>query len=249
MYQNEFAEIYDILIQNDYSYSDYADYLEQIFSKFQITPNLIADLGCGTGSLCLELARRGYDMIGIDASPEMLNLAQTKAYDDKKNILFLNQSIHDFELFGTVGAIVSTIDSLNYILTLKKLQQTFKLADNYLDPDGLFIFDINSRYKLSSILANNPFYEITDDICYIWQNSYNAVKHLSTFELTFFVKNEDDTYSRFDEVHKQRAHSHEEIIQAAKAANLIFEGSFLNLTFDMPSATAEKICYVFRKAL
>ena len=247
IYQYGFADVYDDLIQKDYSYSEYADYLSRIFLHFDSAPKLIADLGCGTGSLCLELASRGYDMIGIDASPDMLDLAQEKAAEAEASILFLKQRISNFELFGTVGAILSTIDSINYLLSIKSLSRLFQLVENYLDPGGLFIFDINTRYKLATVIGDNVFFDISDPVCYFWESHYHPQRHIATFDMTFFIQNEDLTYSRFDEIHRQRAHSHREIINASAKTALVFETIWNHLTFDAPTETSEKVCYVFRK--
>ncbi|MDR1061686.1 MAG: class I SAM-dependent methyltransferase [Clostridiales bacterium] len=249
MYQDGFAGVYDRLMRGGYSHAEYADYIERIFGLFGASPSIVVDLGCGTGSLCVELRGRGYDMIGIDSSQEMLNIALGKAAAQKggRDILFLNQDICDFELYGTAGAILSTIDSMNYLTARRQLNRVFALAGNYLDPGGLFVFDLNTRHKLSRVIGGNLFYEISDDVCYLWENSYDSAGRISTFDLTFFVRNGDGTYSRHDERHRQRAHSDAEIAAAARLARLAQRGVYDCLTFDAPGRDAQKICYVFQK--
>jgi SAM-dependent methyltransferase len=253
MYRDGFAGVYDRLMRGGYSYAEYADYIERIFARFGASPSIVADLGCGTGSLCVELRGRGYDMIGIDSSQEMLSMAQEKAAAQKKggkggrDILFVNQDICDFELYGTAGAILSTIDAMNYLTARRQLNRVFALAANYLDPGGLFVFDLNTRHKLSQVIGSNLFYEIADDVCYLWANSYDSAGRISTFDLTFFVRNADGTYARHDERHRQRAHSDAEIAAAAGRARLERRGVYDCLTFDAPRSDAQKICYVFQK--
>lgn len=151
----DFAYIYDKLIDQDYE--KWADYIEEIFKKHGVKPNLVLDLGCGTGSITNILAKRGYDMIGVDLSPDMLNVARDKALEENLDVLYLCQDIREFELYGTVDAIICTLDVLNYITKPEDLRLVFSLVKNYLNPDGIFIFDINTEYKLKNVLGNNTF--------------------------------------------------------------------------------------------
>lgn len=217
-------------------------------------PKLVADLGCGTGSFCLEMASRGYNMIGVDSSVEMLSQAISKLADseiiDKQNILFLNQDMVKFELYGTVDAIVSLLDSINYLTNKKDLEKVIGLIKNYLNPGGLFIFDVNSEYKFKTILANNVYYSVNDDITYIWQNAYNEKTKICKFDLTFFVKKsmkKNELYSRFDEIHFERAYSVEELEQLLKKAGLEIIGIYNNLSFDKPSKNSERLFFICKK--
>jgi SAM-dependent methyltransferase len=249
IYESDFAGIYDTLIRGDYSYSEYADYIEALFVRRGAHPTLVCDLGCGTGSLCVELAGRGYEMIGIDRSPEMLDKAREKAIaKGVSDILLLNQEIDEFELFGSVGAFLSTIDSLNYVTDKRALRRVFQLVGNYLDPGGLFIFDLNTRHKLSRVLGDNFFYDVSDEVCYLWQNSYDSRRRSATFDLTFFTREGDGRWRRFDEVHTQRAYDEAELLTAAKGTPLSLVGAYAHLRFVPPAADAEKICYVFQKS-
>ncbi|NLV37499.1 MAG: class I SAM-dependent methyltransferase, partial [Clostridiaceae bacterium] len=146
----DFAFLYDRLMW-DVDYIGWADYVEGMFERSKVNPRLIADLGCGTGSFCLEMAKRGYEMIGIDQSVEMLNCAKQKTLDAGADILYLNQDMTSFELYGTVDAITCLMDSVNYVTYKNDLKRLFRLVNNYLNPDGLFLFDINSPYKFEQI--------------------------------------------------------------------------------------------------
>ena len=242
----EFADVYDRLTR-DIGYAKWADYLESAFLKFGEKPSLVLDLGCGTGNITLELARRGYDMIGVDLSCDMLSKAWEKARNNDLDILLLNQDMHSFELYGTVDSVVCMLDSINYITDDEGLTRIFKGVRNYLNPGGLFIFDINSEYKLSRVLPDSTYYELDDDISWIWHNTYDTDTRLCTFDLTVFSKSRDNLYERFDETHVERAYSDEEIKAALCRAGLQFLGGFGNLTFDPPVNDEQRIFYIARK--
>lgn len=235
----DFAYIYDDLIEQDYG--KWADYIEDIFKRYNKKPELVLDLACGTGGLTVELAKRGYDMIGVDLSYDMLNVAMEKSQG--LNIQYLCQDMTEFELYGTVDAIVCTLDAINYLTSEKQLSRTFHWVNNYLNPDGLFIFDINTEYKLKTVLGNNKFIYDRGDIFYTWENKYNEKTKISTQNLTFF-KSDGDTYSRIDETHRQRAYSYGEIGKILKQNGLILLDKFKVLTFGSPYSKCEKTLFV-----
>jgi len=152
-----------------------------------------------------------------------------------------------FELYGTVDAIICMLDSINYITEKADLGRVFRQVRTYLEPGGLFIFDINSEYKLSSLLGENTFFEVDDDISWIWHNTYDPSGRLCVFELTFFRKTHNGLYERFDETHAERAWTDEEITEALRLADLTLLGRFGNLSFDPPSPDEERIFYIARK--
>ena len=151
-----FASVYD-LFMNDVDYDGWTDYIEEIWKKFDLTPGLVCELGCGTGNITLRLAERGYDMIAVDLSAEMLSEAEKKAEEKNINALFLMQDMREFELYGTVSSVLCLCDSLNYITEDEDMQDVFDLVNNYLDPGGLFIFDLNTEYKFREIYGQNTF--------------------------------------------------------------------------------------------
>lgn len=242
---NDFAEVYDCL--QDADYEKFVNYYEAVFKRYGVQPKLVLDLACGTGNITLPMAKRGYDMIGIDLSCEMLNIAREKAYDEGQDILFLNQDMTEFELYGTVDAIVCALDGINYITEPELLGKVFRLVENYLNPGGVMVFDINSEYKLSHVLGDNTFVNEEQGIYYVWQNNYSAETKICEFELNFFEEQDDGTYLRFDEFQQERAYSVEEIEKAVKAANLTFEGAFRPFSFEMYTETDEKIFFVVAK--
>lgn len=243
---NDFAYIYDKLMY-DVDYKGYANHIEEIVGKSFDNKKLIADLGCGTGSLCIELSKRGYDMIGIDLSADMLSCAKEKAFKEKQEILFLQQDMSEFELYGTVDACISMLDSINYLRTKEELQSMFKLVKNYLNPDGVFIFDINSPYKLSKVLGNNVFYEIGDDITYIWQNSYDSKSKICYFDLTFFVR-DGSSFVKYDEQQEERVWSLSEIKKAIHMSGLTLEKVYSKFDFSPVEACSERIFCLCKKS-
>ncbi len=208
--------IYDLLAPyydeflDGVDYSRLSDFLESCFSKYLgEKPELVLDLACGTGKLTAELALRGYDMTGVDYSADMLSCARERAASlglaDK--ILYLNQDICDFELYGTVGACVCTLDGINHLTSLTDLRKTLSLVHNYLDPDGLFIFDINGKGKFEGALSDRTYvYEKGDDTC-IWQSVYNEKARLCDFYITLFKSVGGELFERYDEVQRERMYT------------------------------------------
>ena len=244
---NDFASVYDKLQDTDYN--KFVRYYEKIFKKFGKKPSLVLDLACGTGNITIPMSERGYDMIGIDLSCEMLNFARMKAQDKKQNILFLNQDMTDFELYGTVDAIVCALDGVNYLTGKKDLDKLFSLAENYLNPGGIMIFDINSEYKLSTILGDNTFVYEEDDIYYIWKNKYSKRTRICSFELNFFRRQDNGSYQRFDEFQQEKAYSISEISKAVEKAKLSLEGFYKPFGFTTASDTDERIFFVISKKM
>lgn len=242
----DFAYLYDRLM-GDVDYIEWADYIEGLFERNKIKPQLIADLGCGTGSFCLEMSKRGYEMIGIDQSVEMLNCAKQKALEAGADILYLNQDMTSFELYGTVDVITCLMDSVNYVTYKNDLKRFFKLVNNYLNPGGLFIFDINSPYKFEQILSTNVFCETNKDISYIWQNSYDKSKKLCRFDLSFFVL-EGELYRRFDEIHYERCYEIDEIVDMLRTAGISDYTVYGALKYQKPSKKSDRLFFVCRKA-
>ena len=148
----KFAQVYDLFMDN-IDYEEWADYLEDRLKEYGVKDGLVLELGCGTGSMTELLAEKGYDMIGVDNSEDMLEIAMEKRIESGHDILYLLQNMQEFELYGTVRAVVSVCDSLNYITDRDELRHVFELVNNYLDPEGIFLFDMNTvhKYRLSLI--------------------------------------------------------------------------------------------------
>lgn len=227
----------------DVDYKRWADYIESIFQIHGQAPSLVLDLGCGTGSFCIEMARRGYEMIGVDSSIDMLTCAKSKLENSGLDILFLNQNMSEFELYGTVDAVVCLMDSFNYLIRKTDAANMLKLVRNYLNPGGLFIFDINTEHKLKNSLGNNVFYDIGDDISYIWQSNFDSRKRLGRFDITFFVR-EGELYRRYDEVHNERAYSMAEIEHMLGKSGLSLINVYDELCFKPANEKSERVFFI-----
>ena len=185
MQYGEFANIYDRLMRCDVDYEKIADFIENLFILNDKNPNLICDLACGTGNVTEALARRGYEMIGVDVSQDMLSVAQKK--QGNKNVLFLNQDIAKLDLYGTCDAFLCMIDGLNYVIEPKKIEYLFKrIKTCFINPGGMFIFDISSKYKLQNVIGNNTFVHDREDVFYVWENKYIKKLGISKMYLNFF---------------------------------------------------------------
>ena len=239
----DFATVYDKLTA-DVEYKKRTDYVEKLFLQhLDSSPEIVCDLGCGTGTVCSMLCDKGYDVIGIDNSASMLNVAISKNRDGK--VLFLNQDICDFELYGTVDVFLSMLDTVNYITDISALERMFCLVANYLNPGGVFVFDVNSRHKFENVLADNTFVFEEQDIFYTWENYYED--ELLDFELNFFVKSDDGNYSRFTEHHTQRYYDKTCIFECAAMASLDVVAVYGEMTTAEPTSDCERVFYVLKK--
>ena len=237
---NDFAYVYDALT-DDVEYDKRSSYIDVIKKHFSGKPELLCDLGCGTGSICKLMDQKGYDCIGIDSSEAMLNVAFQKA----PNILFLNQNICDFELYGTVDVFLSTLDTMNYVTQSEDVYKIFKLVNNYLNPGGIFIFDVNTLHKFENGLGNNTYFFDKDNIFYSWENFYED--NFLDFYLNFFVEENSGSYTRFTEHHTQKYHSREFLIKCAEDNSLSLEAVYGDMLFDIPSHEEERMFFVFKK--
>ena len=207
-----FARVYDTFMDN-VPYKEWADYLEKVLKEYGIDDGLVLDLGCGTGSMTEMLASSGYDMIGVDNAEEMLEIAMEKKVESGHDILYLLQDMREFELYGTVRAVISACDSVNYITNDEDLTEVFRLVNNYLDPEGLFVFDFNTEYKYREILGEQTIAEDREECSFIWDNYYDEDERINEYELTLFVRDEEQPqlYRKYQEEHFQRAYTLEQV--------------------------------------
>lgn len=230
----------------DVDYTRWAEYIESIFKRNNRKPSLLLDLGCGTGSFTIEMAKKGYDMIGVDISCEMLSHARDKSEKEGCEILYLNQDMSCLELYGTVDAAVCLMDGINHLVRKNDLKKLFKNLNKYLNPGGLFVFDINTVYKFERILGNNIFYEIDEDIAYLWRNTFNRKSRICEFDLTFFIRN-GNTYNRYDETHYERAYSNDEIKDVAHSYGFKVLGIYHRLSFSSPKKNSDRVVFICMK--
>ena len=224
MYES-FAQVYDIFMDN-VPYAQWAERIVQLLRGYGAQDGIVLDLACGTGSLTMALARAGYDMIGADASPQMLQLAQEKGEAEGLDILWLLQDMRSFELYGSVRAVVCACDSLNYILSEEELLQVFRLVHNYLEPGGIFLFDMNTLYKYQKLLGDCTIAETREDCSFIWENAWYEEERVNEYDLTLFIREDSGLYRRFDETHYQKGYEQETVCALLKEAGLKTEAVF-----------------------
>ena len=243
-----FAKVYDMFM-DDVPYEAWADYIGGLLAEHGILDGLVLDLGCGTGSMTEALAARGYDMIGVDSSSEMLDIAARKRGRSGSDILYLQQDMCGLELYGTVGAVVSVCDCVNYVTEESELIEVFRLVNNYLDPGGIFVFDFNTEYKYKAILGEQTIAEDREDGSFIWDNYYDEEEKINAYELTLFIRDKvhEGLYRKYKETHFQRAYTLREMKGILERAGLAFIAAYDAYEKRPPHEESERICMVARE--
>lgn len=241
-----FAQVYDLFMDN-IDYDSWSTYLIGLLKEYGISDGLVLELGCGTGSMTELLAKAGYDMIGSDISPDMLDVAMEKKEASGLDILYLLQDMREFELYGTVRAIISVCDSLNYILEEEELLQVFRLVNNYLDPGGIFIFDLNTQKKYQD-MGETTIAENRDEASFIWENYYDEEEQINEYDLTLFIRDEEDgRYDRFEEFHEQRAYPLTKIEELIRESGMEPVTMYDAFTRDPATEESERVCVIARE--
>ena len=242
-----FASVYDTFMDN-IPYEDWAEYLIEILSEYGVKDGLVLDLGCGTGNMTELLAKAGYDMIGVDNAEEMLEIAMEKRTQSGCDILYLLQDMREFELYGTVKAIVSICDSVNYITEEEELLDVFRLVNNYLDPKGMFVFDFNTVHKYRDVLGNQTIAEDREDCSFIWDNYYYEDERMNEYELSLFIKEENsDLYRKYQETHFQKAYDLETMKNLIEQSGLEYITAYDAFTKNPPTVESERIYVIARE--
>ena len=239
-----FAKVYDELMDN-VPYDTWTEHLIRDLKEYDIIDGLICELGCGTGHVTTRLSKAGYDMIGVDDAEEMLSVAREK--QDSEQILYLQQDMRSFELYGTVRAVVSICDCMNYLLEEEDLLKTFQLVNNYLDPDGIFIFDFNTIYKYKEVMGDTVIAENREDCSFIWENYYDVEEEINEYDLTIFVQTQEDLFQRFTETHLQRGYTLEQMQEILQKAGLVFLKAIDVDTQGEVTEQTERICIIARE--
>lgn len=238
----EFAKVYDEFMEET-PYEKWKEFIIEYLKRENIEDGIVLDLGCGTGCLTRMLSDAGYDMIGVDSSFEMLDVARCSSDD---SILYLAQDMREFELYGTVRAVVSSCDCINYITDVEELVEVFSLVNNYLDPKGIFIFDFNTKHKYEQI-GERVIAENQDNASFIWENFYYPEECINEYDVTFFLKEENDLYRKVVEEHFQRAYTLEEINECLAKSGLVFVEAFDDYSNAHASEKSERICVIARE--
>lgn len=264
----DFAGVYDTFM-DDTPYQEWADFLAELIEKYGISKqkhdtdvinekdeilsserNLVLDLGCGTGTLTELLYQKGYDMIGVDNSQEMLNIALAKREKTGSEILYLCQDMRELDLYSTIGTVISVCDSVNYLLEDDEVQDTFSLVNNYLYPGGLFIFDFNTVYKYEQVIGDTTIAENREECSFIWENYYHEEERINEYDLTIFVKEDDsEHFRRFTETHFQRGYTLEEMKGFVEQAGMEVVLTLDADTHKAPTDDSERIYIVAREIM
>lgn len=242
-----FASVYDIFMDN-IPYEEWAEYLSGLLAEYEVTDGIVLDLGCGTGTLTELMAARGFDMIGVDYSEEMLEIAMEKRAESGRDILYLLQDMREFELYGTVRAVISICDSLNYITEEAELEEVFRLVNNYLDPEGVFIFDFNTVYKYREILGDQTIAESREDCSFIWDNYYYEEEQINEYELSLFLQEEGNLYRKYVETHYQKGYELETIKSLLEKSGMKFVTAYDAFTRNPPTKESERVYVIARES-
>ena len=241
-----FAAVYDTFMDN-VDYDGWSRRIVSLLQKEGIAGGLVLDLGCGTGNMTMRLARAGYDMIGVDLSEEMLQIAQEKKEEEGFDILYLQQDMCEFELYGTVGAVICVCDSLNYLLEPEEARCVFRLVNNYLDPGGIFLFDFNTVHKYEE-LGEDTIAENRAEGSFIWENYYDEAQRINEYDLTLFIREgEEGLFRRYEETHYQRGYTLEEIKTLLKEAGLDFVAAWDGFCEQPAQEDSERILVAARE--
>ena len=241
-----FARVYDTFMDN-IPYEEWAVYLTGLLNEYGVNDGLVLDLGCGTGNMTELLAKEGYEMIGVDNAEEMLEIAMEKREKSGHDILYLLQDMREFELYGTVRAVVSVCDSVNYIDEEEDLTEVFRLVNNYLDPGGVFIFDFNTLYKYREILGDRTIAENREDCSFIWDNYYYEEERINEYELSIFIREKENLFRRYEETHFQRGYTLDEMLRMIKDSGLEFVTAYDAFTREAPKEDSERIYVIARE--
>lgn len=260
---SSFAQVYDLFMDN-VPYEEWSEYVIALLKEEKIEDGLVLDLGCGTGKLTRLLSAAGYDMIGIDNSEDMLEIAREYEFDmqsdteeeecieepeQRRSVLYLLQDMREFELYGTVRAVISICDSMNYILEEEELCQVFRLVNNYLDPGGIFIFDMNTRYKYAEMLGETTIAENREEGSFIWENYFDEEEDINQYDLTLFIREEEDVYRKYEETHYQRVYDLETVKRLLEEAGMKFVAAYDAFTKEPVKPDSERIYIIARECV
>ncbi|MBR4667411.1 MAG: methyltransferase domain-containing protein [Butyrivibrio sp.] len=268
----DFATVYDIFM-DETPYDVWGDFIAELIDKYGVSKpydkdlklinnaaedteealseekNLVVELGCGTGSFTMEMAKKGYDIMGTDLSPEMLDIARRKAQKEGLDIMYLEQDMRELDLYCTAGTILSVCDSINYLLDDEDVLETFKLVNNFLYPKGIFIFDFNTLHKYRDVIGDVTIAENREECSFIWENYYHEDEHINEYDLTIFSKcdQKDEIFRKSTETHFQRGYTLKEMLALVKAAGLELIETIDADTHEAPSEESERIYVVCRE--
>lgn len=241
------AYIYDYLLSG-VDYEEWADYVEQIFARFAISPcEKIVDLACGTGNSTLPWAKRGYCSYGLDIAPQMLKIAREKAENSGLDVFFLEGDIRSFQVPFLFDVAVLYQDGLNYLLSTEDVRSAFFTIQNALRPGGFFIFNLNHVEKLPAGPAAEVYWVEDEELTIVWESSLEEREKTWRINFVAFLHQGDGLYQKIQEEHKERSYSHKEILDLLEHTGWIFRACYRGFTFQEPCQEDRNVFYVLQR--
>lgn len=243
----DFAFFYDNLTDN-VDYEKRCSYISSLLAENGVGEGILLDLACGTGTMSIMLSALGYDVIGVDASEDMLSVAQEKKMNSGEDVIFLCQKMQELDLFGTINAAVSTLDSINHVTDENDVKEIFRRVSLFMEDKGVFVFDVNTPYKHKNILGDNTFVYDTDEVYCVWQNTTDD-NLLTKVSLDLFEKDEDDeeTYYRYSEEFYERAYEIDKIKSWLEQYKFEVIGIYEEMTENEVAPDTQRAVFVAKK--
>ncbi len=241
-----FSGVYDALTEN-VDYTARAEYIADLLALGGVTGGILLDLACGTGTLSVEMAKKGFEVIGVDSSGEMLSVAMNNAFEAGENILFLCQKMQSLDLYGTVNACICTLDSINHLTNEADVQAAFDRVSLFTEPGGIFVFDVNTPYKHREVLANNTFVYDVDGVYCVWQNTLDEKTDTVQIDLDIFEEVEPDFYERTQESFCERAYSAEKLKSMLENSGFEVTAVYGELSKEPPHKESQRVFITARK--
>lgn len=243
----DFAYYYDMLTEN-VDYDKRCEYICGLLAENGISEGILLDLACGTGTMSLMFSQKGYDVVGVDGSEEMLTQAQEKKMESGDDVIFLCQRMEELDLFGTINAAVSTLDSINHVTDEDTVKEIFRRVSLFMEDKGIFVFDVNTPYKHREVLGDNTFIYDLDEVYCVWQNSTDE-NLVTTISLDLFEKDEEDeeTYYRYSEEFSERAYDLDDIRSWLEECKFEVTAVYEEMTKDSVKADTQRAVFVARK--
>lgn len=242
----DFAYYYDLLTEN-VDYESRCNYITDLLAENGIGKGILLDLACGTGTVSMLLSQKGYEVIGVDASEEMLSVAQEKKMETEADVIFLCQKMESLDLFGTINGAVCTLDSINHVTNEETVKEIFRRVSLFMEDKGIFIFDVNTPYKHREVLGNNTFVYDMDDVYCVWQNSTDK-NLLTSISLDIFEKDEEeDVYYKYTEQFQEKGYELDLIRKWAENYKFEVIGIYEEMTMNEVRADTERAVFVLKK--
>ncbi len=245
-YFEAFAGVYDIFTEG-VDYKTRADYILSLLNRKGINEGTLLDLACGTGTLTVEFCKKGFEVIAVDLSEDMLLLAREKLAEFGDKVLILCQDMCELDLFGTVNCAVCSLDSINHLDNIDDVRTVFQKVSLFTEPGGVFVFDVNTLYKHNCILADNTFVYESEDAFLVWQNSLQEDGRSVDIMLDIFTQNENGLYERESEDFTETAYSEDEIKEALLQAGFTDIEVFDDMSFEKPSEDSQRVYFTAKK--